>query len=909
MSGPTAAQIASRIDSVLAERPDARTIAISAAKRCEWPPEMVRKGRRFTLRWADSTLAVRDALATLGNAPAEPGNEHPNGLPNGLVLLTPLPATSLGSSLLARLDRGKVHATDRWQTVRDAFQARDVDPRLRRHGWMADILLERIPSGGYPPVSGGVLDIDTAWRHLLRELLDFESERGDVDALLRWTTKGDGPARFAALEGDARDAVRSRVAAIGGLAPAIMALVASGYGGLALPLGLLIRVLFDPASRADPDLATARGRMELYTGGHAVDTAEAASWAEAAERVLDGLSATEPMVARRWLDRADQLAQELRVGPHVATSRVLLSGFTARLARAAETLDTALREAGKTLPDLERAVQKVREHAQQRVQSARCERLAMAVRLVRWLARPMPSPATGLAEAARRYAEDGAFVDWARRSLAGGDDLAALSTAYGALADRVRARRETETAHFAGLLRDWSPAPSPLDGIVPMEAVLEEIVAPLARLVPVLLLVLDGMSLAVFRELLPRLTGQGWVAHGPPGQRRELFALAPLPSVTEICRTSLFTGRVQRGDQATERQGFSSHPALTGASRNRRPPVLYHKRDLTDGATGMLSGIVRATVGTPDHRVVAIVYNAVDDQLDGAEQIHLRWSVDNLPLLSPLLHEARCAGRVVVLTADHGHVPEDGTALPHFPDGERSRLADGDRWRRVDGPPPGEGELLLTGPRILAPHGASRVIGPWSERLRYAGKKNGYHGGLSPQEVVVPLAVLAPADDMIPEWQELPPVEPDWWEGCAASPSAVRVAAPPAKSRRKQPAAPTLPTQSTLFDRAPETDWIAAVLSCETYRVQRRLAGERLPDDTQVRSALEALAERGGHWTRVALAQRLQVPMIRLGGLLAQLRRLLNVDGYPVLAVDEAAATVTFDRRLLEVQFMLGTPP
>ena len=123
------------------------------------------------------------------------------------------------------------------------------------------------------------------------------------------------------------------------------------------------------------------------------------------------------------------------------------------------------------------------------------------------------------------------------------------------------------------------------------------------------------------------------------------------------------------------------------------------------------------------------------------------------------------------------------------------------------------------------------------------------------------------------------------------------------------PAAPPPPTQSTLFDRAPETDWIAAVLTCETYRVQRRLAGGRLPDDTQVRSALEALAERGGHWTRVALAQRLQVPMIRLGGLLAQLRRLLNVDGYPVLAVDEAAATVTFDRRLLEVQFMLGASP
>ncbi len=91
------------------------------------------------------------------------------------------------------------------------------------------------------------------WRHLLRELLDFESERGDVDALLRWTAKGDGPTRFAALEGDAVGAVRARVAAIGGPASAIMALVATGYGSLALPLGLLTRVLFDPGSRADPE--------------------------------------------------------------------------------------------------------------------------------------------------------------------------------------------------------------------------------------------------------------------------------------------------------------------------------------------------------------------------------------------------------------------------------------------------------------------------------------------------------------------------------------------------------------------------------------------------------------------------------------------------------------------------------
>jgi hypothetical protein len=63
----------------------------------------------------------------------------------------------------------------------------------------------------------------------------------------------------------------------------------------------------------------------------------------------------------------------------------------------------------------------------------------------------------------------------------------------------------------------------------------------------VLLLVLDGASLAVFHEIAADLARFGWIELGPSadgevGERR--FGLAVLPTVTEVSRTSLLTGKV-----------------------------------------------------------------------------------------------------------------------------------------------------------------------------------------------------------------------------------------------------------------------------------------------------------------------------------------------------------------------------
>ena len=51
--------------------------------------------------------------------------------------------------------------------------------------------------------------------------------------------------------------------------------------------------------------------------------------------------------------------------------------------------------------------------------------------------------------------------------------------------------------------------------MLPVERVLDEVVAPLAEHTPVLVLVIDGMSFAVVRELLVGITQQDWVEIRP----------------------------------------------------------------------------------------------------------------------------------------------------------------------------------------------------------------------------------------------------------------------------------------------------------------------------------------------------------------------------------------------------------
>jgi hypothetical protein len=182
--------------------------------------------------------------------------------------------------------------------------------------------------------------------------------------------------------------------------------------------------------------------------------------------------------------------------------------------------------------------------------------------------------------------------------------------------------------------------------------------------------------------------------------------------------------------------------------------------------------------------------------------------------------------------------------------------------------------------------------------------------------VTVPLNVIVPLGLSLSGWQLAPPAQPEWWELPHLAPAATPAVAPSPTTRRKPPA-PAV-AQPSLFEpqdapqppsRAPqpEDDWIGALLASAIYASQKQLAARvALPDD-KMRLLLVSLSERGGKLTRAALAQRLTLPEVRLGGLLSAVRRMLNVDQAPVLTVDESAGTVELNRALLLQQFRVPT--
>ena len=136
--------------------------------------------------------------------------------------------------------------------------------------------------------------------------------------------------------------------------------------------------------------------------------------------------------------------------------------------------------------------------------------------------------------------------------------------------------------------------------------------------------------------------------------------------------------------------------------------------------------------------------NEIDDALAGGMQADRRFRIPEIGPLMTCLEAARNAGRVCVITSDHGHVLEYEGAY-------RSSGGTAQRWRPAsDGVD--EGETVLAGHRVLAGDGA--VVAPWTERVRYtAGKSAGYHGGATPQEMLVPVAVLAPRGHHIAAWR------------------------------------------------------------------------------------------------------------------------------------------------------------
>jgi hypothetical protein len=410
---------------------------------------------------------------------------------------------------------------------------------------------------------------------------------------------------------------------------------------------------------------------------------------------------------------------------------------------------------------------------------------------------------------------------------------------------------------------------------------------------------MDALSYADCCELVQDLGNRGWMTCTDQPGHSLLFLVSTVPSVTAMARTSLFSGKLARGTSAVEKQNFAAHAELLAVSRSAYPPVLFHKGDLLEEGGAGLSSQVRQALRQEQQRVVGVVVNAIDDHLAKSEQLRLSWTVDQFQHLDALLYEAHVAQRAVVVTSDHGYVLEAGS----------KRLAGSteERWRPYDNRLAAE-ELVFEGPRVQQVTGVERIIVPWSEAVRYSQKKQGYHGGATPQEVLVPLAVLVPQHRTLAGWEALPDRAPAWWsQGELPRIDVSTLSARPTRRARQ-----AIALQGTLFAEAKgcsteelRIDWIEHLLRSPVFAAQRRAAGRRAPDDQCVRILLAALEAHQDRLAHRVLEQGLGAPAFRLRGILAGVQRLLNVDGYQVLLVDDISGTVALNRQLLNMQFQL----
>lgn len=832
-----------------------------------------------------SPLAVRAALVE---------HEERNG--GLLVILTPCGGAELGPDVLARLVGRDVLTFDPFGAVRALFGATELDPEVAADRGLIEDLIALAPTGGWldrRPLNG-VLDADLAWQTWQVARLRLDHEPADLADLLVLAEGAELAPALSQLSPDRRQRLARRWGQ-GTAEPAgvIVDLLASNPNADAIALGMVAGVLW--AGTHDSQVAglqaVTRARFEHVFGRSRLDASSAAAWASAAVEALAHRANHQTA-----LDAAQSLIEAAGGADLLALSDRLPGGFDARLRRFGVCL------ASRDVAQANAALDQVRSHRLAERRAHRTAAAEAALRLLRRSLRPAPASPSTFGEGATRYADEGAWIDSVLRALAEGDELPELSQAYETLAAPVAAEAKAARARFGELLAEWSrsePVPDPR--ILPLEQVLEQVVAEVAEAGPVLVLVCDGMALQVAHGLLRDLLHEGWAPAAAAERAGWPVGVGVLPTVTEACRTTLLTGRRALGGQAEEREGFRSHPALRAASSPIRPPVVFHKASLVT-PTG-LPDDVREAIEDRRQRIVGVVVNAVDDHLARGDQIRVRWDLPSMRPLGWLLDAADEAGRLVVLTADHGHV----VRRP----GSHQRQATspgGERWRTAP-PPPGDGEIAVAGPRVLL--GGGSVVLPIDEAIYYGVTKHGYHGGATPAEVLVPIEVLA---RQLPEgWTHRPLPTPAWWDGGGAF-----GAAPPSQLReptrpRKKPA----PDQDALFEApaAPAVgvgahwtarSWIDLLLASPVFAANpQRLRLPRPIPDERIRLYLGVIDANGGSIPLSAMSVRTGEPPDSLRMALALVQRVLNLDGAEVLAV-RPDGMVILNRELLGLQFEIN---
>ena len=874
-----------QIAAIRRKHSDAAVVAMRTRNRWDGEPSLKVGDDVFMIAQCDSELAMREALI------AAECERKP------LLLLTDLQDAELGEDLLARLLGRKLLRMDVWDSLRDLLQAKVIEPRVRRYLWVAEALLDAVPEEGYSPMPGGILTAELLWGGYLTRILGFGSDTPDARHVMLWSMNPAGCDAYRTLSPEQRADVEEWVAqSAGALGSFMLRIVARERDPALLACGLACEVVFSNRS-ADMRLRDAAIRLERRTAHQPVSPKLGIAWGQCALQTVEELSSSgSETVIKTAVEGMEGVLKELDVAESAGLSSLSPTGFELRMQDFASALTASLGKSGAYDPlALWKSADDVSAHHQAKRSSERVNRLQMACRLRQWLqgANSVSLQSGGLEQFANDYYGDGGFVDWARNTLYAGDGCEALAKAFAKLLSTVDEAREKQNRRFAEKLSAWMTSGASGKSLLGVEEVLDHVVAPLIREHAVLLLVVDGMSMAIYRQLLEDMGTQGkWFEYRQTGVAWPRPVIAALPTITEVSRCSLFAGRITSGDSSVEEQALRAHSAISAVCGTQHP-VLFHKGLLPDPNSTELSEDLRKEINSPKRKLVSVIINAVDDHLARSDQVLFPWTVAHIPILDKLLHAARSANRAVVITSDHGHVLDRNTRARPGGEGERYRQDDG----KVN-----PDELAVAGERVQKCGG--RIIAPWSEHVRYSNKKNGYHGGLSPQEVVVPAVILS-AEDLGGGYEPCQFCQPDWWNRAPALTGVQPL------ERFVQPQTPKArPSDLPLFEAKagalPEgKDWIDALLGSGLLALQRDMAGRTALSDDKIRAFLHALDQQGGSLLLPALAKRIDQPLLRMRGIVTAMQRLLNVEGYSVLAHDPVSDTVTMNRQLLFSQFEL----
>ena len=715
------------------------------------------------------------------------------GEPGARVFVIDWTDRPLPVDLSARLAGGRVYQISRDTRLATLFGARYAESGLMSTGLAAVLLSGEVT--GLRKVAGLQLTRADAYAAFIEAWLEFDGKSASLAELIAWCARSErGPALGGkAATSQAWDALRRELRAfwdgqhsdLGKVYGLVWLAWGQNLGRRLVQILVLLdawRQLRDPVARG-----LLLGRLGDLGPGFGLALFEQID--------AIGLGDLLPEVRRLMPDpawwqsalvEAESLIPQDDFRPLMERSPLLPVGHRAREAALAAALRLALTGGDEDSRAMVARLAELQEHGQdgavnQDLRDAR----RMGVALTLWLAERRRRPAADpnapawqrAVDLSRRFADEGGFVDWCRqrlrRPLALGD---ALREALHAVLGAADVARRADDRAFAEAIPAWIAAGRPSQEALPIDAVSRTIVAPFLERVgrrQILIVLMDGMSWANAVQLLTRLGKENWgpVAWRAPtvrGASQFPVVLAEVPTITAQSRAAFFAGRhdTTLGNRSTAEDvdRWRQNRALRGLIEAGVTPDLVLRPGLMSGED--LHADVKAAVES-DHRVVAVIVNAIDDQLKGSPQLAIDYSHVPIKPLEGLLHAADGAERAVLLVSDHGHVP--GDAMRNHGQLAGVPTEGGRRWRvlRADEPPL-EFEVKLPAD-TWRPGGAAAVSAIWDDSVAHGHPCFGEHGGVSLAEVVAPCILIAPdwlsskpgAEDGELACRDL--LTPQWW--------------------------------------------------------------------------------------------------------------------------------------------------